>query len=185
MRRRARLMVRDGGEEAPPHREAAAGGPPPCHHLVQELGQKAFSIWMIYGGGGTAIASSRKADRCLSAQSSEQGHGRSADHYLVLSEVPLKLKPVATPPCRIERFRHHFEHDDAVVDRLASACSCHLSRRAGECSEAAEPLSQIFADFAILFGAERLPGIVAERQENFDQIHASESAAAILLKHTY
>src|ERR1700694_3837965 len=106
---------------------------------------------------------------------SEQGHSRRANHDLVLSELPLQLEAIATPPCRVDRFRHNLEHDDIVMNRLATARRRSLGRRPCACGYTPETVRKMCADRGILFGAERSSAIVVKRQKYFDQMHRRPS----------
>jgi hypothetical protein len=89
--------------------------------------------------------------RCRSP--SEQCDARRPDHYLILAEFPLKLKPVALPPRCVESFRHHFEDDDLVVDRLPAVRRGALGRRTAKCRQSAEAFrSRTAAYFSVQKG---------------------------------
>ena len=105
---------------------------------------------------------------------SEQGDRRCPDYDLILPKLALQEEAVAPPPRDVQRFRHDFEYDDLVVHRLAAFRGGALGGRAGECSQSAETLRQMLADFGVFLGPERLAAVVMEGQKYLD-LDASRS----------
>src|SRR5690606_30279699 len=87
-------------------------------------------------------------------------------------EALFQLLPVAPPPAVVELRGHHFEQHHLVTPDLAAVVFPQAGGgRAGERRDPAEHLRQLVADRIEHLLRERRAALVAQRQEQFDQVH--------------